>query len=154
APRQSPTALTRDAGVRCNRSGSIQADAAEVLDMLRNQKVARFQEQNSEISLTLSIDFFGDVGTVHSGSDDNRVERKSSIIDRLVVGVADVTAQYVDGKSGFLYFDRVGSFLEIANHAVLHAAGWLGRGDRILGLRRPKSQSQAKGRRSGGRGAT
>ncbi len=36
---------------------------------------------------------------------------------------ADVAAQNVEGKGGFLYFDRVGSLLETANHEVLLRAG-------------------------------
>ncbi len=73
--------------------------------------------------MALSIDFLCDVGAVHSGTDDNCVEGEAPVVDGFVVGIADIAAQYVDGKSGFLYLDCVRSFLEIANHVVLLRAG-------------------------------
>src|SRR5437899_5837248 len=47
--------------------------ATEVLDMLRNQKTTCFQEQNSKVYLALTVDFFGDVGAVHSDRKSTRL---------------------------------------------------------------------------------
>src|SRR5882724_6343396 len=94
--------------------------------MLRNEEAACFQQQDTKVALPLAVDFFGDIGAVHSGPNDNCIERKASIVDGFVVGVTDVAAQNVEGKGSFLYIDRVWSFLEIANHVVLLPAGLLG----------------------------
>src|SRR5262249_48534 len=124
-PRQSPHAFARNARIRRDRSSRIQSDTREILNMLRDQEAARFEKKNSQIAFAFAIDLFGDIKAVHSGSDYDGIKRKAAIADGLVIRVADVAPQYVQGKSSFLYFDGARSFLEIADHRFLLPAGCL-----------------------------
>ena len=93
--------------------------------MFRDKKAPGIQNEDAQIASALSVDFLRDVGAIHPGSDDNRIEREAAIVDSFIVGVTDVSTQYVERKRGFLHFNGVRSFLKIANHVVLLRAGLL-----------------------------
>ena len=113
-----------------------------VLAVFRQREGARFQDKNPPaVRGVRKHEGRGDCCAKRSSSNDNGVKApllacylNSATIPRFLQCVAEKTAHVIEGKSGFLYCDRVRSFLEIANHVVLLRADLLGRGDRILGL--------------------
>jgi hypothetical protein len=98
APWCAPDTLARTRVLRVcldpDGSGRVQAYAGQVLDMLRNQEAAGLQDEDTQVRP--AIELFGAGGPKHARADHHRVEGRAAVADRLVPGVAQITAQDID----------------------------------------------------------
>ena len=109
APWQAPHSFTRHAGIRCHRASGIQSNAAQILNMFRNEERTGFQYKHAQIPAAFAIDLFRGIRSEHTCADYDGVKWEASVIDGFVLGAAKVSAQNIQREGGLLNFRCCGA---------------------------------------------